>query len=161
MVILPRIIKFVKKNWKKILIITVSLIAFWNIFVIGINLYIKGYIPVKEIGEIEAYERYSISGHYVDTKEQFLERLETFEERGWSLEDINEVRKKLLQYEDNVLIIFSNYPIQYLFFHRDAPQRVHGSYVYREGEQRTKIYVYITDYQDRIYQSQFWESWGI
>ncbi len=159
MVILPWMIKFIKKNWKKIMIVIVSLIVFYNILIIGFNLCIKGYIPVKEIGEIETYESLKITNVYlVDTKEQFLERLETFEERGWSLENIEAVREEIQRYDgDDVLVIWCGRPVKYLFFYRnDQHERVYGRYVSQEEEQRTKIYVYITDYQDKIYQSQFW-----
>ncbi len=159
MVILPWMVKFVKKNWKKIMVVIVSLIVFCNVLVIGIKLYIWGYIPVKVIGGIETYEIQNSAGEYcVDTKEEFLERLETWREKGWSLEDIGTVREELQQYDgDDILIIWSCEPVKYLCYYRDDPhERVYGSYVYQEREQRTKIYVYITDYQDKIYQSQFW-----
>ena len=80
MVILPWIIKFIKKNWKKIIVVIVSLIIFYNILVIGINLYIWGYIPVKKIGTVETYETQRRRREYfADTNEEFLERLETWE----------------------------------------------------------------------------------
>ncbi len=40
MIILPCITKFMKKNWKKIIIVIFSLIVVYNILVIGIKLYI-------------------------------------------------------------------------------------------------------------------------
>lgn len=159
MIILPWIDKFIKKNWKKIIVVIVSLIVFYNILVIGIKLYFTGYISVKEIGEIETYETRNTSyGYCCDTKEEFLERLETWEERGCSLEDINKIREELQQYDgDDILVIWCRDYVKYLCYNRDDPhERVYGAYVYQEREQRTKIYVYITNFQDRIYQSQFW-----
>lgn len=95
-----------KKNWKKIIVVFASLIVFCSILVIGIKLYIWCYISVKKVGEVEIYERYAMSEYVYDTKEVFLERLETWEGNGWSSEDIDAIREKLLQYdEDDVLII--------------------------------------------------------
>lgn len=162
MIILPWTIKFIKKNWKKIIAVIVSLIVFYNILVIGIDLYIWGYIPVKEIGAIETYEDlenlHFVHSYFSYTKESFLERLQTWEERGWSLEDINKIREELQQYDgDDILVIWSKYPLKYLYYYRDDPyEKVYGAYVYQEHEQGTKIYIYITNYQDKIFQSQFW-----
>ncbi len=160
MIILPWIIKVMKKNWKKIILVFVGLIVFCNILVIGIKLYIWCYIPVKKVGEVEIYERFAMSEYVYDTKEDFLERLETWEENGWSSEDIEAVREKLRQYdEDEVLIIWCSCPVKYLCYYRenhDDLPRVYGSYNYQKGEQSTKIYVYITDYEEKIFQWQ----WG-
>lgn len=83
MIILPWTIKFFKKNWKKIIIVIVGLIVFYNFMIIGIRFYIWGYIPVKVVGEIETYEtRDTAYGYVADTREGFLERLETWEESG-------------------------------------------------------------------------------
>lgn len=162
MVILPWIVKFVKKNWKKIIVVIASLIVFCNVLVIGIKLYIKDYIPVKVIGGIETYETQNSACEYcADTKEGFLERLETWGERGWSLEDIDTVREELQQYNgDDILVIWSCEPVKYLYFYReeldDDLPRVYGRYDRQKDEQGTKIYVYITDYEEKIFQWQ----WG-
>lgn len=160
MIILPWINKFIKKNWKKIIVFFASLIVFCSILVIGIKLYIWCYIPVQKVGEVEIYEGYAMSEYVYDTKEDFLERLETWEENGWSSEDIDAIREKLRQYdEDDVLIIWCSSPVKYLCYYRenhdDLPM-VYGSYDYQKGEQGTKIYVYITDYEEKIFQ---WR-WG-
>lgn len=104
-----------------------------------------------------------MSEYVYDTKEDFLERLETWEENGQSSEDIDAVREKVRQYdEDDVLIIWCSCPVKYLCYYRenqDDLPRVYGSYDYQKGEQSTKIYVYITDYEEKIFQWQWGQSY--
>lgn len=160
MVIFPWIIKFVKKNWKKIILTFVGLVAFCFAFRIVIHFITFAYIPVKEIGTVETFETKSWLDYVVDTKEEFSDRLERWEESGYSLEDIETLKEELQRYdENNILIIYSHAPIDYLSYYRDNPhKRVFGSHhIYVEPEQRTKIYVYITKYRKYIYTSQYFE----
>lgn len=158
--------KFLKKNWKKLIIIIASLIIFCIIIAIGLIYYTIRFIPVKKIGEIETYGEYPVYTYVCDTKERFFERLETWENDGWAPEDIAAIREKLQQYdEDNVLIVFCSRPVNYLYYYKDEDlyfklsgelPMVSGSYDSLNYEQETKINIYITDYEEKIFQWQ----WG-